>query len=97
MAKTLRARIDAENDHRRATRPRLRIIVKETQGYPTGYLRAQSDTIEHGPESREVGCDEAKRKTAGRFMDNTQSGVPLREAPFRAIDLGKVSLRPHPT
>ena len=28
---------------------------------------------------------------------NTQSGVPPREAPFRAIDLGEVALRPHPT
>ena len=32
MAKTFRARIDAENDHRRVTRPRLRIIVKEIRG-----------------------------------------------------------------
>ena len=64
MAKTRRARIDAENGHRRVTRPRLRIIEAETQagtqGYPTGYLRASSDTIQHGPESREVGYDEAK-------------------------------------
>ena len=36
-----RARIDAENGHRRVTRPRLRIIATETLGYPTGYLRAQ--------------------------------------------------------
>ena len=56
MAETRRARIDAENDHRRVTRPRLRIFVEETQGYPTGYLRASSDTIQHGPELREVGC-----------------------------------------
>ena len=55
MAKTRRARIDAENDHRRVTRPRLRIIVENTRGYLTGYLRASSDTIQHGPESREVG------------------------------------------
>ena len=60
MAKTRRARIDAENDHRRVTRPRLRIIVKETRGYPTGYLRASSGTIQHGPESREVGYETAK-------------------------------------
>ena len=59
MAKTRRARIDAENDHRRVTRPRLRIIVKETRGYPTGYLRAQSDTIKYDRGSREVGYDEA--------------------------------------
>ena len=28
---------------------------------------------------------------------NTVSGVPPREVPFRAIDLGEVALRPHPT
>ena len=55
MAKTRRARIDADNSHRRVTRPRLPIFVKETQGYPTGYLRASSDTIQHDPESRKVG------------------------------------------
>ena len=57
VAKTRRARIDAENDHWRVTRPRIRIIVKETRGYPTGYLRASSDTIQHGPESRKVSCE----------------------------------------
>ena len=35
------------------------MIVKETQGYPTGYLRASSDTIQHGLESREVGYETA--------------------------------------
>ena len=55
MAKMRRARIDAENDYRRVTRPRLRIIVKETRDYPTGYLQASPDTVWHGPESREVG------------------------------------------
>ena len=59
MAKTRRTRIGAENDHRQATRSRLQIIVKDTQGYPTGYLRAKPDTIEYDRESREVGCDEA--------------------------------------
>ena len=51
-----RARIDAENDHRRVTRPRLRIIVnvKETRGYPTGHLRDPSDAIECNRESRKV-------------------------------------------
>ena len=43
-----RARIDAENGHQRVMRSRLRIIVKETRGYPTGYLQAQSGTIEYG-------------------------------------------------
>ena len=57
IAKPRRARIDAENDHRRVTRPRFRIIVKETRGYPTGYLQASSDTIQHGPESREGGYE----------------------------------------
>ena len=60
MAKTRRARVDAENGHRRVTRPRLRIIVKETRGYPTGHLRAQSGTIGYDRRSREVGYDEAK-------------------------------------
>ena len=55
MAKTRRARIDAENDHRRVTRPRLRIIVKDTRGYPTGYLRTPSDAVKYGRESRTVG------------------------------------------
>ena len=55
MAETRRARIDAENDHRCVTRPRLRIFVEETRGYPTNYLRASSDTIQYGTESREVG------------------------------------------
>ena len=59
MAKTRRARIDAENGHRRVTRPRLRIIEAETQGYPTNYLRAPSSTIEYDYRSREVGHDEA--------------------------------------
>ena len=59
MAKTRRARIDAENDHRRVTRPRLRTIVKETRSYLTCYLRAQSGTIEYDRGSREVGYDEA--------------------------------------
>ena len=59
MAKTRRARIGAENGHRRATRLRLRIIVKETRGYPTGYLRTKSDAIKYNRGSLEVGYDEA--------------------------------------
>ena len=55
MAKTRRTRMSAENDHRRVTRPRLRTFVKETRGYPTGYLRAQSDAVKYDRESREVG------------------------------------------
>ena len=54
MAKTRRARIDAENGYRRVTRPRLRVIEAEAQGFLTGHLRAQSGTIRCGPESREL-------------------------------------------
>ena len=49
-----RARFDAENGHRRVTRLRLRIIVKEMRVYPTGYLRAPSDTVKYDREQREV-------------------------------------------
>ena len=49
-----RAQIDAENGHRRVTRPRLRKIEAETQGYPTGYLRAPSDAVKYDRESRTV-------------------------------------------
>ena len=59
MAKTRRARIDAENGHRLVTRPRLRVIEAETQGCSTVYLRAPSDTIEYDRGSRKVGYDEA--------------------------------------
>ena len=57
MATTRSARIDAENGHRRVTRSRLRIIVKETRGYRTGYLRTPSDMIKYDHGSREVGYD----------------------------------------
>ena len=40
---------------------------------------------------------EYKKNTTAPHLYNTQSGVPPREAPFRAIDLGEVALRPHPT
>ena len=59
MAKTRRTRIGAENGHRGVTSPCLRIIVKETRGYPTGYLRAESDTIKYGRGLREVGYETA--------------------------------------
>ena len=52
-----RARIDAENGHRRVTRPSLRITVKETRGYLTGYLRAHSGTIEYDREQRLIALD----------------------------------------
>ena len=61
-----RARIDAENGHRRVMRPRLRIIEAETQGYPTGYLRAPSDTGKYDPEHREL--------KEGREKDGTVYG-----------------------
>ena len=59
MAKTCRARIDAENAHRGVTRPRLWIIEKQTRGYPTGYLQTHFETIEYDNGSREVRCGEA--------------------------------------
>ena len=62
MAKTRRTRIGAENGHRGATSPRLRIIAKETRGYPTswiGYLRAPSDAIKYGRGLRGVGYETA--------------------------------------
>ena len=59
MAKTRRTRIGAENGHRGVTSPRLRIIVKETRGYPTGYLRAKSDTVKYGRGLREVDYETA--------------------------------------
>ena len=57
MAKTRRTRIGAENGHRGVTSPRLRIIVKETRGYPTGDLRAPPGTIKYGRGLRGVGCE----------------------------------------
>ena len=59
MTKTRRARIDAENGHRRIARSRLRIIEAEVQGFPTGYLRSQSERFECDRGSRKVGYDEA--------------------------------------
>ena len=49
-----RSQIDAETGHRRVTRPRLRINVKETRGILTGYLRALSDAVKYDRESRKV-------------------------------------------
>ena len=88
MAKTRRTRMSAENDHRRVTWPRLRITVKETRGYPTGYLRASSDTIQRGLESREVGYGTStiilggywiKRSTV-RHLVKTRSRFGMKEA-----------------
>ena len=45
-------------------RPRLRIIEADTQGYPTGYLRAPSDAIEYNRESRKVSGPRADHGTA---------------------------------
>ena len=73
-----RARIDAENAHRRVLvlRPRLRIIEAETQGYPTtGYLRVPSDTVEYDRESRKVSGSRADPGTVygylGRSLANS--------------------------
>ena len=49
-----RARTDAENGHWRVTRPHLRILKAETQGFPTGYLRAPSDTVKYDREPHEL-------------------------------------------
>ena len=59
MAKTRRTRMSAENDHRRVTRPNIRIIIHETRGYLMGYLQTPSDTIQHDHESLEVGYETA--------------------------------------
>ena len=37
------------------------------------------------------------KHTVPLVVYNTQSGLSPREAPFRAIDLGEVALRSHPT
>ena len=58
-------RIDAENGHRRVTRPRLRILVKETQGIPTGYLREPSGTVNYDPEHRELKEAREKHEAVG--------------------------------
>ena len=52
--KIRRARIDAETGHRRVTRPRLRIIQAETQGFPTSYLQVPPDTVKYNREPSEV-------------------------------------------
>ena len=44
----------------------MRIIVKETRGYPTGYLRAQSGAIKYDREQHEL--------KAGREQDETIFG-----------------------
>ena len=49
-----RVRIDAKNGHRRVTRPNLRIIKAETQGFPTSYLRAPSGSIQYNREQHEL-------------------------------------------
>ena len=48
------SQIDTENGHRRVTRLRLRINVEETRGVLMGYLRALSDAVKYGRESRKV-------------------------------------------
>ena len=64
-----RARIDAENGHRRVTRTRLRIIVKETRGYPTGYLLAQSDTIKYDREPHELSGSRADHEAVFGYIE----------------------------
>ena len=69
------ARIDAENGHRRGTRPRLRIIIKETRGYPTSYLRSPSGTVKYGLGPLKVSVE--YERSTGRFLvyDGSTSGV----------------------
>ena len=70
-----RARIDAEKGHRRVTRPRLRIIAKETQGYLTGYPRVQSGTIMYGRGSLKVSGSRADRETVVSYDDDDDSFI----------------------
>ena len=65
-----RARIDAENGHRRVMRPRLWIIVKETWGIPTGYLRA--------PGMRQSGRLDAKEEAHAWFGAPNATHMRLR-------------------
>ena len=95
MAKTRRTRMSAEKDHLRVTRPRLRIIVKETQGYPTGYLQAPSDTVEYDLEPRKVSGLRADYmyeavygfKPEKRLVDDGSGGFQLPEM-TRAFSYG---------
>ena len=76
MAKTRRTRIGAENGHRRVTRACLWILVKETRGYPTGYLRAHSETVEYDRGSRKVGYETAIT-LGGLWIQTAKNGWQL--------------------
>ena len=78
MAPRRRARIDAENDNRRVTSSRLRIIKPETQGFPTGYLRVPPDTVKY---NREGGGTCFRGGGARGLMRNARGGpTPLARA-----------------
>ena len=59
-------------DHQRVTRPRLRIIEAEMQGFSTGYLRVLSGTIEYNRELREVGCELRRSNNSARSLATAQ-------------------------
>ena len=71
-------------------RPRLRITKAETQGFPTSYLRASSDTIEHGPESCEVvGYGEAKTSMRLWILTAVSPGTYHDPTPAECVQLAK--------
>ena len=65
-------------DDWRVTRPRLRVIVKETRGIPTGYLRAPYGAVRYNRESRKVGYDEAIILGSHWLNKNTGQDWPRR-------------------
>ena len=67
-------RIDAENGHRRVTRTRLRIIVKETRGYLVVYLRAPSGTVKYGRGPLKVSGARAEHETVLGYATWAGSG-----------------------
>ena len=87
-----RARIDADNGHRRVTRPRLRIIEAE-QGYPTGYLRAPSDAIKHDRESRKVSGARAEHEAVFGYRSPCSGQRSAAERGEPAIRLNTRALR----
>ena len=70
-------------DHQRVicTRPRLRIIEAEMQGFSTGYLRVLSGTIEYDRELREVGCELRRSNNSGRSLDMRRPHSPPPNTP----------------
>ena len=81
MAKTCRTRMSAENDHRRVTRPNIRIIIHETRGYLMGYLQTPSDTIKHDHESLEVGYETAMDRSKKNLLNGVIRDEPRASPP----------------